>query len=184
MLVDFVEDSTEHLDAAEGHLLTLEKDPENNEALAAVFRGFHTIKGVAGNIGATELQASAADVEKTIKQGEHEKLDGLLDTFDETLKTVLNSVESFLGDQSEAAEVEPEISIAEPGELHALLEKLVPFGEKRRPKQSKEIMAEITGRHWLETLTDPINRLNKLIGRYKFKDALPLIQALKDEIEL
>jgi len=154
----------------------------NDQELAQ--RLAHTIKGVAGNIGATELQASAADVEKTIKQGEHEKLDGLLDTFDETLKTVLNSVESFLGDQSEAAEVEPEISIAEPGELHALLEKLVPFVEKRRPKQSKEIMAEITGRHWPETLTDPINRLNKLIGRYKFKDALPLIQALKDEIEL
>jgi len=162
----------------------------------------HTIKGVAGNIGAMELQAAAGEVEKAIKQQEHEQLGGLLETFDEELKTVLKLVESYLAEQSEAEQSEAEqseaeqseadqdeakeagaeISVANREKLFALLEQLEPVVEKRRPKQCKEIMSEITGQHWPEALSHQIDQLDKLIGNYKFKDALPLIKALKNDI--
>jgi len=48
MLQDFIAEAGEHLDAAETHLLNLERDPADEEALNTVFRCFHTIKGVAG----------------------------------------------------------------------------------------------------------------------------------------
>ncbi len=148
----------------------------------------HTIKGVAGNIGAMELQAAAGDVEKAIKQQKHEQLGGLLETFDEALKTVLKSVESYLAEQSDAdrsdaKEAGAEAIVADPEELSTLLEQLEPFVEKRRPKQSKEIMNEITSQHWPEPLSNQIDQIDKLIGKYKFKDALPLIQALKSQID-
>ncbi len=50
LLQDFLEEAVEHLDAAEVHLMTIEADPQETEALNAVFRGFHTIKGLAGFI--------------------------------------------------------------------------------------------------------------------------------------
>lgn len=48
LLADFITEAREHMEAVDVHLLTLESDPKDEEALNAVFRAFHTIKGVAG----------------------------------------------------------------------------------------------------------------------------------------
>jgi len=47
MVLEFLEEAGEHLDAAEAAALNLERDPRNEEEINALFRGFHTIKGVA-----------------------------------------------------------------------------------------------------------------------------------------
>ncbi len=48
LLRDFLDESADHLAAAEDALLELEHDPRAAEPLNRVFRAFHTIKGVAG----------------------------------------------------------------------------------------------------------------------------------------
>ena len=48
---EFIEEANEHLDAIDENLLVLENDPSNMDAVSAVFRAFHTIKGVAGFLG-------------------------------------------------------------------------------------------------------------------------------------
>src|SRR5579863_8131100 len=48
LMGDFVLESREHLAGIEAQALTIERDPLNAEALNSVFRGFHTIKGLAG----------------------------------------------------------------------------------------------------------------------------------------
>lgn len=48
---DFVGEAREHFESADINLLTLEDDPTDQESVAAVFRAFHTIKGVAGFLG-------------------------------------------------------------------------------------------------------------------------------------
>jgi len=55
LVADFVTEAVEHLDAADVNLLALETDPENEEVLNAVFRAFHTIKGVSGFLGLEEI---------------------------------------------------------------------------------------------------------------------------------
>ena len=52
----FILESTELLSDADGHLLHLEKEPTDREALNAVFRGFHTIKGVAGFLDLKDVE--------------------------------------------------------------------------------------------------------------------------------
>jgi two-component system chemotaxis sensor kinase CheA len=47
----FKEEAGELLDQLEGYLLDLEKDPDNQENINAVFRVMHTIKGSAGMVG-------------------------------------------------------------------------------------------------------------------------------------
>lgn len=51
----FFDEVNELLDNLEGHLLSLESDPTNNEIISAVFRAMHTIKGSAGMFGFDEI---------------------------------------------------------------------------------------------------------------------------------
>lgn len=48
LLNEFLQEAREHLAQADVHLLTLEAEPEHEEAISAVFRAFHTVKGAAG----------------------------------------------------------------------------------------------------------------------------------------
>lgn len=48
LLREFFQEAREHLESADVHLLTLETDPDDPDAIAAVFRAFHTVKGAAG----------------------------------------------------------------------------------------------------------------------------------------
>ena len=56
---EFIGEAGGHLDAAEVQLLTLEKNPADADAVNAVFRGFHTIKGVAGFLNLKQIGALA-----------------------------------------------------------------------------------------------------------------------------
>ena len=55
LLRDFLTEATELLCGLDNRLIALEKSPEDSAQLNAVFRDFHTIKGGAGFLGATEL---------------------------------------------------------------------------------------------------------------------------------
>lgn len=63
LLNDFINEATEHLDAVEEHMLTLENNPEDDVSLNAVFRAFHTIKGVAGYLSLEQIGLLAHEVE-------------------------------------------------------------------------------------------------------------------------
>jgi len=66
LLADFVSEANDHLDAADVHLLTLETDCSDEDALNAVFRAFHTIKGVAGFLALDDIQALAHQAESLL----------------------------------------------------------------------------------------------------------------------
>ncbi|MFC1734478.1 CheR family methyltransferase [Candidatus Hydrogenedentota bacterium] len=59
LLADFINETREHLDASDEHLLTMENDPENVGSLSALFRAFHTVKSVAGFLSLVEVSSLA-----------------------------------------------------------------------------------------------------------------------------
>jgi two-component system chemotaxis sensor kinase CheA len=63
LLNDFIVESREHLTSIELQLLTLDQDPGNSEAIHAIFRGFHTIKGMAGFLDQDAIRDVAHEVE-------------------------------------------------------------------------------------------------------------------------
>ncbi|MAX23449.1 MAG: hypothetical protein CMJ19_03005 [Phycisphaeraceae bacterium] len=65
LVAEFITESREHLDAAEAELLDVEENPEDEDKLNAIFRSFHTIKGVAGFIGLPDIQ-SLAHISETV----------------------------------------------------------------------------------------------------------------------
>jgi len=121
LLLDFVLESREHLGNIETQVLTLERDPHGAEALNAVFRGFHTIKGLAGFLELWDIQKVAHEVETVLDHARNSELtvtpaaiDVILESADD-LRRRLAHVESGLKeDPSEA-----------PGRNEALLGRIV-----------------------------------------------------------
>jgi two-component system chemotaxis sensor kinase CheA len=66
LLHEFCAEAMEHLDNADVHLLTLETTPTEEDALNAVFRAFHTIKGVAGFLALEAVQRLAHEAENML----------------------------------------------------------------------------------------------------------------------
>src|SRR6185437_2499311 len=74
LLTDFVVESREHLANIETQLLTLERDPHDSEALNSTFRGFHTIKGLAGFLELWEVQKLSHEVEAVLDRARNGEL--------------------------------------------------------------------------------------------------------------
>ncbi|HTW65263.1 MAG TPA: chemotaxis protein CheA [Bryobacteraceae bacterium] len=74
LMNDFITESREHLTAIELQLLTLDQDPSNSEAIHAIFRGFHTIKGMAGFLDLDAVRDLAHEVETLLDLARNSKL--------------------------------------------------------------------------------------------------------------
>lgn len=72
---EFVAEAGEHLNAAELHLLTLETSPGDGEAVNALFRAYHSIKGLAGVLGLTGIQTLAHAAENLLNSARKGDLD-------------------------------------------------------------------------------------------------------------
>ncbi|MDB5103453.1 MAG: CheA signal transduction histidine kinase [Fibrobacteres bacterium] len=66
ILADFIAEANEHLEASDLHLLTLETDAGNRDLLDAVFRAFHSIKGVAGFLGLDGIKVLSHEAENML----------------------------------------------------------------------------------------------------------------------
>ncbi len=68
LIGEFIIEASEHLETADLQLLTLETDTENESAINAIFRAFHTIKGVSGFLDLHEIGALAHEAENLLDQ--------------------------------------------------------------------------------------------------------------------
>ncbi len=74
LVSDFILESREHLATIEVQLLALEQNPSELEPLHSVFRGFHTIKGLAGFLEFSSIQAVAHEVETLLDRARNGEL--------------------------------------------------------------------------------------------------------------
>ncbi len=89
LLGDFVLESEEHLATIEEKILVLEKDPSLMDTIHAVFRSFHSIKGLAGFLGLAGVQAVAHEVETLLDHARN----GRIGVTSEVVDLVLESSE-------------------------------------------------------------------------------------------
>lgn len=96
LLADFVVEAREHLDHADIHLLRLETEPGDMDAVNAVFRGFHTIKGVAGFIALDGIGGLAHATEELLdhaRKGHLELRGGHLDLVFEAVDVMKHAID-------------------------------------------------------------------------------------------
>ncbi|HUP03763.1 MAG TPA: chemotaxis protein CheA [Bryobacteraceae bacterium] len=130
LLRDFVLESREHLANIESHALTLERDPRGAEALNAVFRGFHTIKGLAGFLELWDIQHVAHEVETLLDRARNHQIavtaaaiDAILESADD-LRDRVAYVEAGLNAEGQEDGERREDRPAAPGPNQALIEKI------------------------------------------------------------
>ena len=97
----FINESREHLQSISRNLLTLEKEPENTDAINETFRSVHTLKGMAATMGCPDMEELSLEMENVLdvlrKAGKIEKgtetVDVLLGCLD-GLETLVEDVAS------------------------------------------------------------------------------------------
>jgi two-component system chemotaxis sensor kinase CheA len=109
LMRDFVNEAGEHLATIEAQILVLERDPTAHDPLHAAFRGFHTIKGLAGFLDLGDIRAVSHEVETLLDRARNQQLlltpaiiDVVLESAD-YLKRAIACVQSgLLGKSAEA----------------------------------------------------------------------------------
>jgi two-component system chemotaxis sensor kinase CheA len=66
MIAEFCTEADDHLTTADRHLLELDANPHNKQAVDAIYRGFHTIKGVSSMLGLRAVQMLAHEAENLL----------------------------------------------------------------------------------------------------------------------
>ena len=87
----FFQEAREILDQANDDLLRIEADPENVEALNAIFRGIHTIKGSAGSFDLNFVSDFAHHLENVLNQ----LREGRLELSPELVDVILSSLDQL-----------------------------------------------------------------------------------------
>ena len=68
LVANFLTEAAEHLEGIETRLVHLEQHPDDLEAVNAIFRPFHTIKGVAGFLHLEQIQAAGHELESLLEK--------------------------------------------------------------------------------------------------------------------
>src|SRR5690554_4816000 len=64
----FIDETKEHLQSLNEHLLILEKEPDNDNTINEIFRAAHSLKGMAGTMGYKLMQRLTHDMENVFSE--------------------------------------------------------------------------------------------------------------------
>ena len=101
LVANFLPEAQEHLEGIETNLVFLEQHPGDMEAINAIFRPFHTLKGVAGFLNLAQIQELSHEVEWLLDRVR----DGKVLVSSELVNLVLEAVDllkAMLADLQEA----------------------------------------------------------------------------------
>ena len=130
----------------------------------------HTLKGVAGTIGALRLQAMARELESNLL---------ITPEFGEELDRVLDAIRRLQRPAAREGVLQvSKSSIIDRQALFHLLTRLKYPIEKRRPKQCQPILEQLERLTFPPEMQKQMDKLVKAIKTYQLKEALPLLDTL------
>lgn len=106
LLQDFLQEASDLLSDVDNKLVELEKMPDDHGLLNEIFRGFHTVKGGAGFLNATELVTLCHLTENLfdkLRNGELELSANLMDV----IMAATNGVREMFGELGQAVQPQP-----------------------------------------------------------------------------
>jgi len=114
---DFIVEAREHLVSIESKMLVLEQNAADTDSIHSVFRGFHTIKGLAGFLEFPRIQQVAHETETLLDRARNGKLtitsavvDGVLASAD-YLKQAIDAVEAESAGNAAADPGDPRVLV-------------------------------------------------------------------------
>lgn len=106
LLQDFLQEASDLLSDVDNKLVDLERTPDDRGLLNDIFRGFHTIKGGAGFLNATELVTLCHLTENLFDKLRNAEMALTTDLMD-TIMAATQSVRNMFGELSQASQPRP-----------------------------------------------------------------------------
>lgn len=175
MLSKFIETYTQAADELHGLL--------GNVVLDGAIRYVHSLKSVAGNIGAEALFETCKELEHHLKNHGMEGVEAEMDVFRKQVRKAVASVQDYLGDEQVAEKVieansdEETISVAWLDDLEDAL-------RKRNPKLLAAKMETLHKWRNQPKISADVTNLYQLIKKYKYTDAREIVLSLKEKVNL
>nr|CRH05722.1 putative Histidine kinase with NMT1 domain, Bacterial extracellular solute-binding proteins, family 3 domain, PAS domain, PAS 3 domain, PAS domain, PAS 3 domain, HisKA domain, HATPase domain, two Response regulator receiver domains and Hpt domain [Candidatus Magnetococcus massalia] len=148
------------------------------EDLTRAVREAHTIKGVAGNVGATALQKVAAATEQRLKQGEQLTAeDGLAPLqleLEKTLATIQRALEPFQNSQQSVGEIPWEVCHKLVNQLLAEIDEY----DSGATETSDQLLQRLEG----SAVATTVEALSGALESYDFDSALQLAEQLQTDL--
>lgn len=117
----FMDETREHLQSLNEHVLELEKNPDDADTVNEIFRAAHTLKGMAGTMGFTRMQRLTHDLENVfseIRNGNMKANEKLIDVLFRGLDALERYLEIISSEGNEGTEDNEDII----RDLNALLD--------------------------------------------------------------
>ncbi len=136
----FIDETKEHLQSLNEHVLVLEKEPENEDTINEIFRAAHTLKGMAGTMGFARMQRLTHDLENVfseIRNGNMKANAKLIDVLFRGLDALESYLDVISSEGNEGTEDNEDII----QDLNSLLEEQnggEPAGTGKKQEKAKE----------------------------------------------
>ncbi|MBW1670873.1 MAG: Hpt domain-containing protein, partial [Deltaproteobacteria bacterium] len=113
LLRDFIIESLEYINEIEVNTLNLEQEPENKDHINAIFRPFHSVKGVAAFLNLEQIRDVAHDLETLLDRARNDELsvtsqviDVVLDGADALKAMIIRLSDDMEGRTPETTEID------------------------------------------------------------------------------
>jgi HPt (histidine-containing phosphotransfer) domain-containing protein len=135
----------------------------------------HTLKGVLGNLAATQLHATSRDLHQAIRERDSSRWPGLLDAFSVQLAALCDAIDAASGSQPDTDT--PAAEAAAPTAW--LLERYAALAEAlrgNRARECKSLIKEIAASDIPPSEAGQFTAIERLVKAYLFEDALRLVE--------
>jgi CheY-like chemotaxis protein len=152
-----------------------------NDKFEQLAEELHSLKGVAGNIGAADLYQITQELNSAIKNGRN--FDDLLNKFYQKLAVLIKQISSsnLMAQQIESDESQSsELSIKK---LEEYILKLKSALQNYEAVRAKKITNKITNYNWNQEQDKLVDKLLEAVNTYHFDRAVELLQKLKDSLK-
>ena len=143
----------------------------------------HTLKGVAGNLSAREVETTAQGLETALKEGHGSEIDELVAAIDQVLQPLLHSVRSLSGGRPGEAPTATAVA-ADPARLAELIAALTTSIDDCDPVVAAECLAAIKSQQIEPELAQAIGHLEEQTGNYDFDEARQTLRQVAAGVRL
>jgi HPt (histidine-containing phosphotransfer) domain-containing protein len=143
----------------------------------------HTIKGLAGTIGAKNLQTKGQELEKAIYNREISAIYELIERFWNALNEVLQAIKPYIRITPSSENNNTHLEQGDIKQLNQLLIELSAYLEDAKPIQIKAIVKEIKTKSWPDKVNSDILDILEQIKKYRYNDAARIVNNLIECIQ-
>ena len=144
----------------------------------------HTIKGVSGNIAALELHQKSTALDNDIDIGGTEKFDALLDDFDKSLTSLIDSL-SVLKTVEESS-TEGELSKIESIDKDAVLPLMIELKELLEDDDADvaDVLDKLKEHLGRTEIREQLSEMERNLGQYDFEEAHEVLSGIAEKLDV